>query len=181
MPDIFLYGGEPAPNDVRLTDPTVLSGAGSTLTIVVPVATASATAPALVLEVGALVPLGATSSSAPAPTLVTDMTLTIPTATATATAPAPTITTGDPPAAAGGGTTGLPYGWQLVGREQPIEIKPELEPEPQIVRFTIPAAAAYAQAYAPTLTIDETDLIADIERYLAESDDLAALAYLSPV
>ena len=26
MPDVFLYGGEPAPNDVRLGDPTVLRG-----------------------------------------------------------------------------------------------------------------------------------------------------------
>lgn len=29
MPDIFLYGGEPNPSDIKLRDPTVLSGGGS--------------------------------------------------------------------------------------------------------------------------------------------------------
>lgn len=34
MPDIFLYAGEPNPNDIRLSDPTVVRGGGAGPTIV---------------------------------------------------------------------------------------------------------------------------------------------------
>lgn len=178
----------PAPTPSAIVVNPAASGdavaTAGTFTIAGVVATATATtlAAAAQPETSFSTPAATSTTAAPAPTLVTDMTLTIPTATVTATAPAPTLTTGEPPAAVGGGsTTGLPYGWQLVGREQPRAEQQELEPESQHVRFTIPAAVVYARAYAPTLTIDETDLMADIQRHLAEADELAAIAYLSPV
>lgn len=212
MPDVFLYAGEPLPNDVKLSDPTVLRG-GATV-ILFPgqsrgVATVSATlvrdrersatvngaatVSATVVRTRARSAIAAgvatvtstvvrvrgrtaaiNGTASVSANVVRTRALTATAAGVATVSAAATVTAGQQPAAG----SGLPGGLRFeIEQPQPTQRRTiVLSPDAIFAGATV--TAQLSVEHAPTVA---DDLILAIERHLADHDELAAIAFLSPV